>query len=270
MVKKTVTVKQTVVLLSIVLFSFFINMPLANAQENIASYIVEVSYPPENENDPPEPVADVEVSVYLIAVLDENNLYQPKTAFSDFDFSGLEKMSAAEIQKTASLVADRVTQQEIPADMTEITAANGTAEFYDFFTYGLYLTVQTGSTGKAEAYSRFEPFLIQIPNYDVKQGWISEVNASPKLSLKNSNDSITTTTAVTTATTKITSVSTTTVTRTQTTSPEVSENSSTDSNKPKTGDENNLQLWQIVFGVSVLGIILLLADIVRDKRKKEK
>lgn len=260
------TARRLTVFLSIVFLSLFLNMPLgaaADAANNkIASYKVEVSYPSENDDTPPEPVAGVEVSVYLAALIDENGLYQPLMPFSDFDFSALREMSAADIQGMSYLIANRIAEQEITADMTAVTLSNGTAEFEGIASYGLYLTVQTASVGEAEQYSDFEPFLIQIPNYNVEQGWIHNVKAEPKLSVAKSSEDITTTVTTTpTLSTQTTSVSS--ITTAQTV------DSEKNSDRPKTGDESKLQLWQIIFAISILGIAEILTDIIKDKRKKE-
>lgn len=259
--------RRLTALLSIGFLSLALNLPLnAAADTPNASYTVEVSYPSDDDA-PPEPIAGVEVSVYLVASLDEKNVYQPLTPFSDLDVSALSGMSAAEIQEMAYLLENRIAEQSIAPDMTAVTLTDGIAEFDDISAYGLYLTVQTASSGEAELYSEFDPFLIQIPNYDAEQGWIYDVKAEPKLRVSRPEETVTTTEQTTTTTSSARMTQTT--TSAQTTSASSQTMISTDRDKPKTGDESKLQLWKIVFAVSVLGIVVLVADIIKDKRKKE-
>ncbi len=264
--------RRLTALLSIVFLSFFLNISLNAAAdaaiENIASYTVKVSYPSEDDT-PPEPVAGVEVSIYLVALLDENGLYQPLMPFSDFNVSALKEMTAAESQRIAYLLADRIAEQKIAADMTAVTASDGTAEFNYIAAYGFYLTVQTASAGEAERYSNFEPFLIQIPEDDAEQGRINNVKAEPKMRAEDDNANITTTVQTTTTSTSI-STRTTSVSSTTTVQTTVeTKNSAKDNDRPKTGDESKLQLWQIIFGISILGIAAILTDIIKDKGKKK-
>lgn len=98
-----------------------------------------------------------------LAIKDENG--------NDITFDGI---TASDSNELAAKMASIATE----------SADKGVTDKYGKYTFaglseGMYLVVQTGKTGTAEKYSKFEPFLVAVPAYSDGK-WERNVTVEPK------------------------------------------------------------------------------------------
>lgn len=121
-----------------------------------------------NDNKTQKAISGAEFTLYRVADLSVSGntaVFTPLTPFQahpvDYDH-----LSASASEKTAAAFAKLTAKAHPAANAT--TDSNGTARFSSL-PYGMYLVVQTGTSGQAAAYDKVEPFLAMVPE-GVDQG----------------------------------------------------------------------------------------------------
>ncbi|HAT4314013.1 TPA: hypothetical protein I9097_001274 [Clostridium perfringens] len=181
------------------------------------------------------PISGAEFSIYQIGILNEK-----KTAYSiksPFVWSGnFGDLDTAEKHEEAVKNFESQTKNIKPI-AKRVTDENGNVSFTGL-NDGIYLVVQSGSTGSSLNYTKGQSFLVNDPMY-INGKWQNVVNAIPKTSVNNKEVQI----------------------------PNKPSNppEKTKGNLPKTGDINDPFLWGSL--VLIGGIIILLLGIY--KRNKQ-
>lgn len=122
-----------------------------------------------------EMVTDGSLTIYQVALLEQNNGDMVYSFTSDFSGCGLSLGNVtADSTTLASKLAAYVSANHITS--TSKTNTNGTVVF-DNLELGLYLIVQTTESA---GYYTMNPFVVSVP-LDVNDTWVYNVDASPKV-----------------------------------------------------------------------------------------
>lgn len=158
----------------ITLLSLTSNIVLADTNNNIVDFTktgtVEVTL---KENEEQTPIQGVEITIIEIANADtlDNNLiftYHENITECKADLSNLQnEFLASEINKC-------ITNIELPSQ-TKLTNEDGVV-YFDELRLGLYLVKQTN---EVEGYSNIDDFLVMIPKVE-DNNWIYNIKAKPK------------------------------------------------------------------------------------------
>lgn len=125
-----------------------------------------------------QPISGVTATVYRVAVLDDAvNNYELVDTFSSLGINFNNGLDAAGMDSAAQKAAGIVSSSGVKG-----TSATSDAQgriSYGSLPYGVYLVVQTDSTGDATNYEDFRPFLISVPQI-TNDGVVYDVIANPK------------------------------------------------------------------------------------------
>lgn len=131
-------------------------------------------------------ISGVGFSVYKVAELTVNRGNAVYTLLKnyqrlDIDFDG---MTASESAKAAAALSELT--KSVNPDYRGITEKDGCTTMWDLEP-GMYLVVQSSSTGEAVQYSSIVPFLVSVPEGNTDGGtgtWNYDVKAEPKTEIK--------------------------------------------------------------------------------------
>lgn len=153
------------------------------AQQN--SLTLEVVYHPDKDSS--QAVGGGVFSVYKVADLIDKEAVFRYTAASAFGNLGIDfqHMTAGKSKEAAAQLATVVQSKQLNALAVATADASGRVSFTELED-GMYLILQTDSTGEAKDYQSLEPFLLMIPQPVQREGgiiWQKDVVAYPKAEL---------------------------------------------------------------------------------------
>ncbi|MGI6206103.1 MAG: hypothetical protein ACOYJI_05730 [Anaerovoracaceae bacterium] len=245
------------------------NMP--DLEGNRATLTITCQY---DDNGVVTKVKDVELELTKIAdvsVDDGNVSYTLLPEFKDCGIEFTTDMTASESNQAAKELLE-IKEEKGIIGPTAVTNSEGVANFYDL-AYGMYLITQNSTDETSEDSASIEPYLVMVPNPDpVELTWEYDVESEPKLVSSMSTDepetpdtetpdteTPDTETPVTPEGSTDTPDNSTTITSTPT------NNSTTVSSEPKTGDFTDPRFWA---GAMLASSAIILAILYRKKRAK--
>ena len=122
------------------------------------------------------PIAGATASLYKVADLNDGiNWYTLTSDFESLNVDFNQQMNAAAFQATSTRAANLVTAKKLKPVKQATSDAKGTVA-YGSLPYGVYLVMETASTGTAANYNNFTSFLISVPQV-TDEGIVYDVSA---------------------------------------------------------------------------------------------
>lgn len=109
----------------------------------------------------------MELTAYQVAKVAANGAYEPVAPFDtvEADFNG--QMTASQMLEAASKMADVASQNDVKGTKA-VADSDGNAKF-GVLDPGIYLVMQTGADDTALDFYELAPFVINVPQFNVKQ-----------------------------------------------------------------------------------------------------